>query len=49
MVDRYALTTDQFTVRVVGSTFAIVSTFNHLARPEQLAAFVERVRRDHGQ
>ena len=36
------------TVRIVGVSFAALSAFARLTRPEQLAAFAERVRREHG-
>ena len=38
------LTADRFSVRVVGTGFATIAGFSHLARPDQLAAFAERVR-----
>jgi hypothetical protein len=37
---------DRFSVRITGEGFAIVSGFAAATRPEQLAAFVERTRRD---
>jgi hypothetical protein len=37
-----------FMVRVIGIGFVALSAFDRLTHPEQLAAFIERVRRERG-
>lgn len=41
------MTKDRFSVRVIGISFVTSSTFGPQALPEQLAAFLERARREH--
>lgn len=37
----------RFTVRVVGPTFTAIAPFGPGTRPDELAAFVDRVRQEH--
>jgi hypothetical protein len=46
IVSREDLSGDRFNVRVIGVGFATVAGFSHLARPDELAAFAEPVRRE---